>query len=185
MEEKVAQLEDLVQGLGESTHLVAEQVRRVRADEGVQSDESDFEEGDDDSEDEQGEQEKNKLLLKLEHIRDNLKEAIRKGKEERTTKLARLYERRFELEQLNAQLAADDHAPLAPAPRCKSSWLLHLVLYTPDPWLGVCNSQRHNLARQIGAVFFGTALVVALVIVVDHTSLYHERELAMRYQHPT
>ncbi|ELR25269.1 uncharacterized protein ACA1_290430 [Acanthamoeba castellanii str. Neff] len=163
MEEKVAQLEDLVQGLGESTHLVAEQVRRVRADEGVQSDESDFEEGDDDSEDEQGEQEKNKLLLKLEHIRDNLKEAIRKGKEERTTKLARLYERRFELEQLNAQLAADDHAPLAPAPRCKSSWLLHLI----------------------GAVFFGTALVVALVIVVDHTSLYHERELAMRYQHPT
>jgi hypothetical protein len=112
MEEKVAELEDLAQQLAEQ--------RRVRS---VEGNETEDEEGSSEEDEDEGEElEKNELLRKLEQIRDNLKDSIRKSKDERATKLARVYECRLKIEHLNNQLAC-------PSPRTPSSTFssLHLV----------------------------------------------------------
>jgi hypothetical protein len=168
MEERAAELADLAHELEESTaNLVTQQARRFRSrgssqedgDDQSSGETSDREGGEEvfaiDSQDE-AELVKGKLL-KLERIRDGLKEAIRRGKQERIDKLARLHDYRFELEQLNAQ--DDDFAPLAPSH--KSSPLRPLV--RPPRSIPSIPSARSGLPQSLPTLRNGPARDDALL----------------------
>lgn len=133
LDELAKELEASAEGLVEQVHNTPLRSRRrgVSSNEASDSSSEEGEDGEEEGEDgeieDENEEEQNLLLARLEKVREALQESLRRGKEEKVAKMARLQQHRLELEHLTKSLHTPQPAPPVYANDRSSPHLVRLL----------------------------------------------------------